>query len=90
MRGLVQNTSRRTTPTGLDYRLGLDLLKESQLAEKSEIAAKIIVKGMKARHVHRQEAGQLCDARAFRPPTGPQDRQCSCGGNREGRNRGPT
>lgn len=45
-RGFVQITGRRNY-TDWGRRLGLDLLKEPQLAEKPEIAAKILVQGMK-------------------------------------------
>lgn len=45
-RGFVQITGRRNY-TDWGKRLGLDLLKEPQLAERPDIAAKIIVKGMK-------------------------------------------
>lgn len=45
-RGFVQITGRRNY-TDWGKRLGLDLLKEPQLAEQPEIAAKIIVQGMK-------------------------------------------
>lgn len=45
-RGFVQITGRRNY-TDWSKRLGLDLLKEPQLAEQPAIAAQIIVKGMK-------------------------------------------
>ncbi|PSH68635.1 hypothetical protein CU102_12820 [Phyllobacterium brassicacearum] len=45
-RGFVQITGRRNY-TDWSRRLGLDLLKEPQLAERPEIAVRIIVKGMK-------------------------------------------
>lgn len=45
-RGFVQITGRRNY-TDWSKRLGLDLLKEPQLAERPEIAVKILVKGSK-------------------------------------------
>ena len=45
-RGFCQITGRKNY-TDWGRRLGLDLLKEPQLAERPEIAAKIIVRGMK-------------------------------------------
>ncbi|TIS41437.1 MAG: hypothetical protein E5X01_08525 [Mesorhizobium sp.] len=45
-RGFCQITGRKNY-TDWSRRLGIDLLKEPQLAEKPEIAAKIIVRGMK-------------------------------------------
>ncbi|RWO20441.1 MAG: hypothetical protein E5Y16_02980 [Mesorhizobium sp.] len=45
-RGFVQITGRRNY-TDWSKRLGIDLLKEPQLAERPEIAVKILVKGSK-------------------------------------------
>lgn len=45
-RGFVQITGRRNY-TDWGRRLGLDLLKEPQLAERPDVAARIIVEGMK-------------------------------------------